>query len=248
MTLTPLKLYSAQLIAHLSAIYWLFNYASFTNALIVFVVYFFTGCIGMSVTFHRLLTHKSFKAPEWFEIFGTFCATIGLTGSSISWTAAHRQHHAKADKIGDPHSPSVLGYPFAQYLSMFSKVDIKRSPVIRSSIHRFFHKHYISINLIWAFLIFLLGGFEALTTFYLVPAAVLWNAGSLINTVCHTPKLGYKTHKVADQSTNNFILGIFMWGEGWHNNHHRFQNRANIGEKWWELDIGYQIIKMVRLK
>jgi stearoyl-CoA desaturase (delta-9 desaturase) len=93
---------------------------------------------------------------------------------------------------------------------------------------------------------FALGGTWALMTLYIVPAVVLWNAGSLINTVCHTPFLGYRRYKVPDNSTNNPVLGLLMWGEGWHNNHHRFQSRANIGERWYEIDIGYYIIKLIK--
>jgi len=246
MTLTSKKLFAIQLLAHILAIFWLFSGPSLTDFLLVFLVYFFTGGIGMTVTYHRLLTHKSFKTNKFFEYFGTFCATLGLTGSSITWTAAHRQHHGNTDKQNDPHSPLVLGYVWAQFLSMFSPINISRSPVIGDKGHQLFHKYYLHINLAWATLMFALGGTWALMTLYIVPAVVLWNAGSLINTVCHTPFLGYRRYNVPDRSTNNPVLGLLMWGEGWHNNHHRFQSRANIGERWWEIDIGYYVIKLIR--
>jgi stearoyl-CoA desaturase (delta-9 desaturase) len=246
MNLTAKKLFVLQLIAHSLAVFWLFTLPSLTDVLLVFLVYFFTGCIGMSVTYHRLLTHKSFKTNKFFEYFGTFCATLGLTGSSITWTASHRQHHGNTDRTGDPHSPLTLGYFKAQFLSMFSPINIRRSPVIADKGHQFFHKYYLHINLAWAVLMFLLGGTWALLTLYIVPAVVLWNAGSLINTVCHTPILGYRRYNSPDRSANNPVLGVFMWGEGWHNNHHRFQSRPNLGERWYEIDIGYYLIKLVR--
>lgn len=246
MNLTAKKLFVLQLIAHSLAVFWLFTIPSLTDVLLVFLVYFFTGCVGMSVTYHRLLTHKSFKTNKVFEYFGTFCATLGLTGSSITWTASHRQHHGNTDRIGDPHSPSVLGYVKAQFLSMFSPINIRRSPVIADKGHQFFHTYYLHINLAWAVLMFLLGGTWALMTLYIVPAVVLWNAGSLINTVCHTPALGYRRYNSPDKSSNNPLLGVFMWGEGWHNNHHRFQSRPNLGERWYEIDIGYYLIKLMR--
>ena len=200
----------------------------------------------MSITYHRLLTHKSFKTNKFFEYFGTLCATLGLTGSSITWTAAHRQHHINADRINDPHSPLILGYFKAQWLSMNSPINIIKSPVIADSFHRFTHRYYIVLNLVWCTILYYIGGQWAILTLYLVPAAVLWNAGSLINTICHTKILGYRNYSTPDCSVNNPILGIFMWGEGWHNNHHRFQNRSKIGEKWWELDIGYWIIRLIK--
>lgn len=247
MQLTPVKLFVIQLIAHIVTVYWLFN-ASTADFIIALIVYFFTGCIGMTITYHRLLTHRSFKAPKWFEIFGTLCGTLGLTGSSLSWTAAHRLHHSRADRINDPHSPKILGYIRAQYLSMFSEIDIRKSPVIRSKLHQFLHRYYIPVNLLWAILLVSLVGWWWMITVYLVPACILWNAGSLINTVCHTRWLGYRPFNVPDNSVNNPILGLLMWGEGWHNNHHRFQNSPNIGRRWWEIDIGYYIILLIRKK
>lgn len=245
MRLTSTNLFYLQIIVHILTLYWVFNYFNLINLFFVFGVYFFTGCLGMSVTYHRLLTHKSFKTNKVIEFLGTLLATLGLTGSSISWTAAHRQHHRNADKQNDPHSPTILGYFKAQWGSMFSPININKSPIISSSMHRFFHRYYLHINLIYAILLFVLGGLYALLTFYIVPACILWNAGSLINTICHTKWLGYRRYEVPDKSTNNPILGLLMWGEGWHNNHHRFQNRPNIGEKWYEIDIGYYIIKLI---
>jgi stearoyl-CoA desaturase (delta-9 desaturase) len=246
MLLTAKKLFILQIIAHLAAIYWLWQGPSIGDALTVFAVYFFTGGIGMSVTYHRLLTHRSFKTTKFFEYFGTLCATLGLTGSSITWTATHRSHHANADREGDPHSPKILGYIPAQFLSMFSKINIRRSPVLRDNVHQLFHQYYIHINLVYALIVTSLFGTWGLLNLYLVPACVLWNAGSFINTINHTRWLGYRRYNVPDNSTNNPLLGVFMWGEGWHNNHHRFQSRANIGERWYEIDIGYYIIKLIR--
>jgi fatty-acid desaturase len=246
MKLTPINLLLFQILAHVSTIYYVFTYLTFSTFFIVFGMYFLTGCIGMSVTYHRLLTHRSFQCNKWFEYIGTLCATIGLTGSSLSWTAAHRKHHSRADKEGDPHSPIILGYFKAQWLSMFSNINVAKSPVIGDKFHRFLHRHYLNINIAYGLSLYLIGGLWATLTFWLVPACILWNAGSLINTVCHTPWLGYRNYKVQDNSINNPILGILMWGEGWHNNHHRFQNKPNIGEHWWEIDFGYYIIKLIR--
>lgn len=247
MKLSPVNLFIWQLIAHMATIYWFFSdYFSLIGLFLVLFVYFLTGCIGMSMVYHRLLTHKSFTTKRIFEYIGTIFATVGLTGSSLSWTATHRQHHANADKKHDPHSPLVLGYIKAQWLSMFSPINIKRSPVIGSKFHRFMHRNYFYINFSYGVCLYLIGGLYALLTFYLVPACVLWNAGSFINTICHTKFLGYQRYKVGDQSVNNPLLGIVMWGEGWHNNHHRFQSRPNMGEKWYEIDIGYYIIKLIR--
>lgn len=244
--LTPLTLCISQIVAHIGLFYWLINIPDIWAICSVLVVYFFTGCLGMSVTYHRLLTHRSFKTYKLIEYIGSLIATLGLTGSSLSWTAAHRLHHSRADRIGDPHSPVILGYIKSQWGSMFSDIDIKKSPVLSSGFHRWLHRNYFHINLSWGMLLYLLGGLDWVLIFWLVPAAILWNAGSLINTVCHSQWLGYRRFDTPDRSVNNPVLGLLMWGEGWHNNHHRHQNSPRIGQTWWEIDIGYWLIRILK--
>jgi fatty-acid desaturase len=247
--LTPMSLWSMQLVAHAATVYWLIQSPSLSDWTAVFFVYFLTGCLGMSVCYHRLLTHRSFYTPLWVEQLFTVFATLGLTGSSLSWTAAHRQHHAKADKDGDPHSPQVLGYWRAQWASMFSPIDVSRSPVLRSKFHVWMHRHYLNVNLLYGAILYIIGDINAVLTWWLVPACLLWNAGSLINTVCHTRWMGYKcdsNRADVDRSVNNPVLGLLMWGEGWHNNHHVYQRDPSIGKRWFEIDIGYWVICLIR--
>lgn len=201
----------------------------------------------MTLTFHRLLVHKSWKTPKYIEYIGTFFGTIGLQGSSLAWTCAHRLHHTKADKPGDPHSPFILGFWRSHFLSMFSPIRIKDSPVIHSKFHIFMHRYYFHINLLYGFFLLLLGNIYALLHFWLVPAFILWHAGNIVNSFGHSRWFGYRSFDTPDNSVNNPIMGLLMWGEGWHNNHHRFQNNSNFGKKWWEVDIGYFCIKLINM-
>ena len=109
LTLTPIKLLILQIAAHLSFIPMIM-YGEWYHWAIAFFTYFVTGCFGMTMTFHRLLSHKSWNAPKWFEIFGTLAGTYGLTGSSIGWVAVHREHHHYTDQERDPHSPKHKGF------------------------------------------------------------------------------------------------------------------------------------------
>lgn len=233
-------LFISQIITHLSLIP-LIIYGTWHHWVIAFIVYFFTGCFGMTMTFHRLLSHKSWKAPRWFEIFGTLCGTYGLTGSSIGWTAIHRQHHHKTDIEGDPHSPEVDGFIKVQWFSMFVTPNPKYAVhLLRDKFHIFLHTYYYHIH-VGILVIWLLYDPMLTLAAYLVPACILWNAGSAINTINHLS--GYRLHDTKDNSANNFLTGYLMWGEGWHNNHHHDPNNKSFKIKWWEIDIGGWLIE-----
>jgi len=218
-------------------------YGTWYHWLITAFIYLLTGCFGMTMTYHRLLSHRSWKAPRWFEIFGTICGTYGLTGSSIAWVAIHREHHHHTDDEQDPHSPIHKGFARVQWFSMFEKPNPRYAlHLIRDPLHAQLHQHYVIIHLAILTILFYIDPMLCLCL-YLAPAAVLWNAGSFINTITHMT--GYRNHQNADHSTNVWWLGYLMWGEGWHNNHHHSPNNARFGEKWWEVDLGHAFIRML---
>jgi len=209
------------------------------------LVYFLTSCLGMTMTYHRLLSHQSWPAPRWFQILGTLCGIYGLTGSSIAWVAVHREHHHHTDDQLDPHSPAHKGFIRVQWLSMFETPNPRYAlHLIRDPFHQWLHRNYLLLHLcimvIWYCIDPML-----LLCMYLTPAAILWNAGSFINTLTHMT--GYRNHDTRDDSTNIWWLGYLMWGEGWHNNHHHSPNRSRFGERWWEFDLGSWLIDRIRL-
>lgn len=235
-------LFGFQIIAHAALVWQIFN-GSATDWAITAIVYFVTGCFGMTMTYHRLLSHQSWTAPRWFEIFGTLSALYGLTGSSIGWVAVHREHHHHTDKSGDPHSPATHGFFKVQWLSMFEKPKPRYAlHLIKDPFHLNLHKYYFVIHF-GIFVTLLLISLQLCAAAYLVPAAVLWNAGSLINTATHM--IGYRNYNTKDNSTNICMLGYFVWGEGWHNNHHHKPSSSKFGEKWWEFDLGYVFIRLI---
>ena len=233
----------SQIIAHLSIIPMLLG-AGAEHYLIAFGVYFFTGCIGMSMTYHRLLAHNSWKAPRWFEIFGTLCATVGLTGSSLAWSSIHKEHHLKSDTPEDPHSPFYMKWWRVQFLSMFRRPKIQfMRQKLNDPFHRFAHRNYFLINSAYAVLLVVLDPF-ALVYAWLFPSFILWNSGSLVNTVGHLS--GYRNFNTADKSQNNFLLAWLTWGEGWHNNHHQNPSNYCFKYKWFEFDLGGFLIRLIK--
>ena len=235
-------LFAWQLAAHISIIPMIM-FASGYHYAIALLVYVITGLIGVTVTYHRLLSHRSFVAPMWFEYFGTLCATWGIVGSSLGWCSNHLQHHRYSDKPNDPHSPHQMPWWKVQWFSMFSEQLMIAPSLARSKFHMLVHKHYFHILFGIVLVLALIDPF-AIVYSLLFPSMVLWNAGSLINNVTHL--VGYRPYETSDKSTNNIILGYLVFGEGWHNHHHKYPRSYRFCEKWWEFDPGFYIIKLVK--
>lgn len=228
---------------HLSALPMIY-YGEVKHFVFSFVMYFLTGCFGMSITFHRLISHKSFECNKFFRVLGLLLGTIGLTGSALAWCAVHREHHYSSDTPNDPHSPLHKNYFWVEFASMFHKPRIKfLKPFLKDPTLVFLHRNYFKINMAFALILFLISPFSVIYA-YLFPALLLWHGGSLINLLGHI--WGYRNFDTNDSSRNNVILGFLMWGEGWHNNHHKFPARANYQSRWFEFDISYLFIRFIR--
>ena len=237
------SLIAYQILAHI-ALGILILYGTATQWAIAVALYFFFATVGGTVTYHRLLTHKSFIAPKWFEYFGTIVGSTGGNGSSIGWVAIHREHHRFTDTERDPHSPWYTGFFKVQFLSMCEVPSPRYVPdLLRSKFHMWMHQYYWVHNLIYVGILYLIDPM-AVVYAYFVPTLMVWHAGSFINTINHS--LGYQSHKTKDRSTNNLITGWLVSGEGWHNNHHAHAADPQFGKKWWEFDLGWQLIKLVR--
>ena len=237
-------LFIMQVMAHFSIIPMLL-FADVKDYLFSLLVYFFTGCIGMSMTYHRLLAHKSWKAPRWFEIFGTLCGTFGLTGSSLAWCAVHREHHQKADQAEDPHSPYYQKWWKVQWFSMGYSPKIKfMRDKMKDAFHLFVHKNYFKLQALYALFCYFWDPF-CVISLYLFPAMLLWNAGSAVNTLGHLS--GYRNYNTKDFSRNNLILALFTWGEGLHNNHHYNPRNPIFRKKWFEVDLSAPLIHLIKI-
>lgn len=226
--LTPHTLLLAQIIAHLSLIPMIM-YGELWQWSVVLFVYFLNGCLGMTMTYHRLLSHRSWNPPKWVEYLFTLFATIGMTGSALSWVAIHRKHHRFSDTEKDPHDPATKGWFWTHFLSMYAVVELKYVPdLLRNKFYLFQHKYYFLINLIYAVILYLLDPF-ALVYAWLIPAMILWNAGSAIVSI---------SHRNGGPQTD-LSLAILTWGEGYHTAHHKNANAWRFGK----IDLGGWIIE-----
>lgn len=208
-----------QIVAHLSIIPMIM-YANWYDWIISLIVYFFTGCIGMTMTYHRLLSHQSWSTTKLIEYMSVIVATVGLTGPAISWVAIHRKHHAFVDTEKDPHSPKFKGMMWSHFLSMFADVDIRYArQLLKNKFYKFQHNYYFLINVVYAIVLYSINPFLVISA-WLFPAMILWNAGSTIISFSHR----------RDKIYNDVWLAILVWGEGYHLTHHTYPGQYKFGK------------------
>jgi len=228
-------------------------------------MYAATG-LGITIGFHRFFTHRSFATSRPVQALLAVLGSMAVEGPLLRWVANHRRHHQHSDREHDPHSPHTYGAGFwnmtrglwrahAGWIFSGSSPDLPRyvgdlrsDPLIRN-LSRLFP--------LWVLLGLLIPGAiaGAITgTWSGAMLGVLW--GGLVrvffvhhvtwsvNSVCHI--WGARPLKTSDQSRNNAIFGVLAFGEGWHNNHHAFPNSARHGLRWWQFDMSYLIIRLMR--
>lgn len=201
------------------------------------LMYFLLFGFGVSMTLHRSLTHKAIKLHPIVEIVGKFFASMGGTGSPISWVLIHRAHHRYSDKDKDPHSAKdISNYIVGKYPSVSSRGIRELS---NSKFNRFMHRYYYSIILAYGAFWSMLGA-DLFCYGFVYPMILNMFAGHIINWYSHSNfPFNYRIHKTQDNSNNNIVIAMLTWGEGFHNTHHRYSKRANFAVYPWEIDITY---------
>lgn len=221
-------------------------YATWQQWAVALVMYYMFGCWGVAITYHRLISHKSFVSPTWFKFIGLVLGSLGGVGSVIQWTAVHRDHHRHTDTDKDPHNP-VGRFLQMQFFTMLVTSSPRYVPdLLRDKLYQKFHVYYWGIHLLYVSILLWLDPFSIVYA-YLFPCFILWHVMSSLGTFAHTPKFGVQhiTHK--DKSTNLWFLGWFAFGEGWHNNHHAEASSYKFGREKYEVDLAARIIELVKV-
>lgn len=193
--------------------------------------------LGITASFHRQLTHKSFKSPKAVEYALATLGTLAVQGNPIEWCSNHRHHHSHCDSVVDPHSPydgiwwSHCGWLFDSktQLILFDTSNVK--DLKKDDYYQFLKSNYLWITIGQPAVYFALGGFPALVWGYALRTVFTWHITWAVNSASHI--WGRQEFKTNDISMNNPIVGILALGEGWHNNHHAFEDSVRHGMKWW---------------
>jgi stearoyl-CoA desaturase (delta-9 desaturase) len=242
------SLFFFHLLTHASIIPMIM-FATWYEWTLTLVMYYIFGCWGVAVTYHRLVSHKSFESPKWFKIIGLIWGSLGGVGSSIQWTAVHRDHHRHSDTDNDPHNPAGSWKRFfqMQFFTMLVPSSPRYVPdLLRDPLHQKFHKYYWLIHAAYAAILIAIDPF-AVVYAYLVPALILWHVMSALGTFAHTPVFGTQPVSQKDKSTNLWFLGYMAFGEGWHNNHHAEASNYRFGKSLKEFDLSALIIEKIKV-
>ena len=229
---------------HIGAVAGLF-YLSWKALLVSAFLWWVSGSLGIGMGYHRLLTHRGYKTPKWVEYFLTACATLALEGGPIFWVATHRIHHQHSDHEGDPHSP-VDGTWWAHmgWILMGKSIHHDATTLAhyvpdlaKDRFHVWITKyHYFSVILVSAIL-FAIGGLPWLLVGVFLRTVIGLHSTWMVNSITHM--WGKRRFATRDLSTNNWLVAIFTFGEGWHNNHHAHPVSARHGLKWYEMDLNW---------
>lgn len=231
-----------------------------TLFLTVFLVLYVWHAMGITIGYHRLLSHRSFSCPKFVEYFWVLAGYLVWQGSPIWWATIHRTHHKFTDTALDPHSPDfgwfnaqygwLLREKYADHVSpALQSKDLLKDPVYRfleqdGNLHR---GHAIGFATCVLFRLIILACFGWVPVLASIAAWVaVWQIPLMLNVVCHIQRLGYRTYATDEGSVNVWWVGILAMGEGWHNNHHASPGSARTGIQPHEFDASWLVIRLMR--
>ncbi len=250
------------------AIWLLWPWGFDLTSLVLFLVFYVLSALGITVGYHRLFTHSSFKTYPAVKFLFGILGSMAVEGRIVDWVSDHRKHHQCSDDEGDPHSPvfgrvgiwqRFAGFIHAHYgWLLFAGKSRDRNRYVSDLLQDKVVAAVDRLFLVWVLggllLPGVIGGFVAyswrgallgflwggLARMFLVHH-VTWST----NSICHM--FGTRPFRSQDDSRNNSVVGILALGEGWHNNHHAFPKSARHGLSWWQFDLSWIVIRLLKI-
>lgn len=212
--------------------------------LTLFAVAFVLTAFGITIGYHRLLTHRAFETHPALKAILLVLGSMAIEGPAREWVSLHLQHHAHSDRSGDPHSPRE-GFFHAHWgwmLHVTNQRNGRYATVLSSDpVAMWVSDTFVLWAVLGHLIPFLLAGWEGLIWGGLARQFAVQQVTFAVNSACHC--WGSRPFATNDRSRNNLIVGLLGLGEGWHNNHHAFPSSAFHGLRWWEIDLSGQIIR-----
>jgi stearoyl-CoA desaturase (delta-9 desaturase) len=242
------------------SVFWLIQ----ASAVLIFAVQFrwayvglwaashFVRAVGLTLAYHRYYAHRAFKMGRITRFVWTFIGAAAMQKGPLWWAGHHVNHHKFADRDGDPHSPMVSGVYYAHLGWFLNDAKYDRveatNPVLRDfgpvPEIAWLERHFWFPPTVLAAALFFVGGMPWLVWGFCLPTMTLAHATFAINSINHM--FGSRRFETVDESRNNVVTAFFAAGEGWHNNHHRYQRAARNGFYWWEFDVTWYVIRLMQ--
>jgi stearoyl-CoA desaturase (delta-9 desaturase) len=198
--------------------------------------------------YHRYFSHRAYRTSRVAQFVFAVIGSSAVQRGPLWWAAHHRKHHRHSDTALDVHSPHEHGFWWSHMgwitsaanfpTDLAAVPDLAKYPELR-----FLDRFDILVPAILAVLLYLTGGWLFVFWGFFVSTVVLFHATCLINSLAHL--WGRRRYQTNDESRNNWLLALPTFGEGWHNNHHRFPGAARQGFFWWEIDLTYYGLRIL---
>ena len=237
---------------HVGAVASLF-FLSWSSVVTVLLLWWVSGSLGVGMGFHRLLTHRGYKAPKAVEYFLTFCGLLALEGGAINWVVTHRLHHSMTDKPGDPHTPrdgkwwSHIGWIMRGTAQQHAPSVMRRyaPDLMKDPVHVWLNRLYFVPLIVLGVVLLAVGGWGLMLCGIFLRVTLGLHATWLVNSATHL--WGTRRFETTDDSTNSWWVALLTFGEGWHNNHHAYPRAAKHGLTWYEIDMNWWGISTLKL-
>ena len=219
---------------------------------------------GITIGFHRYFTHRGFETSAPVKALLAILGCMTMQGPLTQWVTDHRKHHALSDREGDPHSPHaghddsplgiLKGFVHAHVGWMFSSLGMEQGRIYGKDLYEDRLVRTIDrLYLLWVVatlgIPFGIGyaiggtdmGVEGLLWGGLVRIFLFQHATFSVNSICHM--FGRRDYRSRDESRNNWVVAMLVFGEGWHNNHHAFPASARHGLRRFQFDLSWWVIR-----
>lgn len=209
-------------------------------------MFFITGAL------HRYFSHRTYRTSRWFQFVLALGAATAVQRGALWWASTHRHHHRHSDGAEDKHSPVVHGFWWSHIGWITSKRNFPTDYAGVRDLTKFPELVFINrfdtlVPIVFAIGLCALGsalaawapslgtdGPQLLVWGFFISTTALFHGTASINSLSHL--FGSRRYDTDDDSRNNALLALITLGEGWHNNHHRYQASVRQGFYWWEFD------------
>jgi stearoyl-CoA desaturase (delta-9 desaturase) len=217
--------------------------------------------LAITAFYHRYFSHRAFRTSRAVQFAFAVLGASAVQRGPLWWAAHHRHHHAQADRPDDRHSPRVHGFLWSHVGWFLARENFATRIELVQDLARFPELRWLDrfdavIPALLAVLLLVLGaslervapelgtnGWQLVVWGFCISTVALWHATFTINSLAH--RFGTRRYATRDDSRNNAWLAFLTFGEGWHNNHHRYPAAARQGFYWWEVDVAWYALRLL---